>query len=79
MSRIKRATELALHGSDDPLCAAAGSEAFAGAAPRGQYRSYPGMRHEIFNEPGRESVFEDVLGWMRALESDRNGEADASA
>jgi alpha-beta hydrolase superfamily lysophospholipase len=24
----------------------------------------PGLRHEIFNEPERESVFADLLGWM---------------
>jgi alpha-beta hydrolase superfamily lysophospholipase len=23
------------------------------------------MRHEIFNEPENEVVFQDVLGWMR--------------
>ena len=66
---------LALHGTEDPLCAASGSEMFAAAAPQGQYRAYRGMRHEIFNEPDRESVFEDVLAWMRALESDRGAGA----
>ena len=25
---------------------------------------YPGMRHEILNEEGREGVMEDILAWM---------------
>lgn len=27
---------------------------------------YPGMRHEILNEPGKMSVYDDVLGWFDA-------------
>lgn len=26
---------------------------------------YPGMRHEILNEPGKQGVYEDVLAWIR--------------
>ena len=55
---------LALHGRDDPICPAWTSEAFAGAVPRGRFRIYDGMRHEIFNEPEQEAVFQDVLDWM---------------
>ena len=68
---------LALLGSDDPLCAAEGSERFAAEAPRGRFHAYPGMRHEIFNEPDQESVFTDVLDWMRALESAGSGTGGA--
>ena len=56
---------LVLHGRDDPICPAWTSEAFAGAVPQGRFRIYDGMRHEIFNEPENEAVFQDVLGWMR--------------
>jgi alpha-beta hydrolase superfamily lysophospholipase len=55
---------LALHGRDDPICPAWISEAFAGAVPRGRFRIYDGMRHEVFNEPESEAVFQDVLSWM---------------
>jgi alpha-beta hydrolase superfamily lysophospholipase len=55
---------LALHGRDDPICPSWTSEAFAKAVPRGRFRIYDGMRHEIFNEPGSEAVFQDVLSWM---------------
>ncbi len=58
---------LALHGADDPICAALGSEVFAAAAPSGRYLGFPGMRHEIFNEPGREAVFEVILGWLHEI------------
>ena len=29
-------------------------------------RTYPDLRHEIFNEPEREDVLADVLRWIRA-------------
>jgi alpha-beta hydrolase superfamily lysophospholipase len=56
---------LALHGEDDPICSPAGSRAFASAASRGRYLGFPGLRHEIFNEPEREAVFERLLEWLR--------------
>lgn len=58
---------LALHGEDDPICSPVGSRAFAAAAPRGRYLGLPGMRHEIFNEPERERVFESVLAWLHDI------------
>lgn len=58
---------LALHGVDDPICAATGSEVFAAAAPAGRYLGFPGMRHEIFNEPGREAVYEVILDWLHEV------------
>jgi alpha-beta hydrolase superfamily lysophospholipase len=59
---------LLLHGSDDPLCPIEGSRAFHGGVrvPGSAFRAYPGLRHEIFNEPERESVFADLLEWVRA-------------
>jgi len=57
---------LMLHGEDDPLCAAEGSRAFAaGVRSRGSaLRVYPGLRHEIFNEPERETVWQDLWKWV---------------
>jgi len=59
---------LLLHGSDDPLCPIEGSRAFHGGVrvPGSAFRAYPGLRHEIFNEPERGAVFEDLLEWLRA-------------
>jgi alpha-beta hydrolase superfamily lysophospholipase len=57
---------LVLHGEEDPLCAAEGSRAFHGGvrAPGAALRIYPQLRHEIFNEPEREAVWQDVLRWL---------------
>ncbi len=65
---------LLLHGGDDPLCSPRGSESFfaslpPGAAPPSQLVIYPGLRHEIFNEPEKEQIFEDLLRWVVAQES----------
>jgi alpha-beta hydrolase superfamily lysophospholipase len=59
---------LLLHGSDDPLGPIEGSRAFHGGlrVPGSAFRAYPGLRHEIFNEPEREQVFADLLAWIRA-------------
>jgi alpha-beta hydrolase superfamily lysophospholipase len=61
---------LMLHGADDPLCLAEGSRRFfAGlAAAESDLRVYPGLRHEIFNEPEREAVFADLLDWLAKRE-----------
>lgn len=66
--RIERPI-LILHGEDDPICPVEGSRRFfAGLEPRVARRSrlsvYPGLRHEIFNEPEREQVWGDMLAWL---------------
>ena len=55
-----------LHGEADPLCPAKGSRAFhAGLHVSGSaLRTYPHLRHEIFNEPEREQVFQDLHEWL---------------
>jgi alpha-beta hydrolase superfamily lysophospholipase len=59
---------LVMHGEDDPICPPEGSRAFfprvrgSGSA----LRIYPKLRHEIFNEPEQEDVFQDALEWLRA-------------
>lgn len=57
---------LVLHGEADPICPVEGSRSFhAGVrSPRTALRTYPGLRHEIFNEPEREAVWQDVLRWL---------------
>ena len=62
---------LLLHGERDPLCPAVGSRLFFEqlTAPSCDLRVYPGLRHEIFNEPERETVFADLLDWRRKTRS----------
>ena len=33
-------------------------------------RLYPGMRHEVLNEAGRQAVYDDVLAWLEAREAE---------
>lgn len=58
---------LMLHGEADPICSAAGSREFHAQLDPAQsaLRIYPELLHEIFNEPEREQVFEDLLAWVR--------------
>ena len=60
---------LLLHGEADPICPMAGSRAFyaglsAAIAARSTLQTYPGLRHEIFQEPEREAVWQDMLDWL---------------
>jgi len=60
---------LILHGEVDPMCPVAGSRTFhAGLSPETASVSsllvYPELRHEIFQEPERHQVWQDMLDWM---------------
>jgi alpha-beta hydrolase superfamily lysophospholipase len=59
---------LLLHGEDDPICPVAGSRLLFSQLEdsRAALTTYPGLLHEIFNEPEHERVFEDLLGWVLA-------------
>jgi alpha-beta hydrolase superfamily lysophospholipase len=61
-----RVPMLLLHGEADPICPARGTRAFHAQlrGPGHRLRVYPKLRHEIFNEPEQEQVFEDVLAWL---------------
>ncbi len=66
--RIERPI-LILHGEADPICPAVGSRRFhAGLAPAIAERSglsvYPSLRHEIWNEPERVAIWQDMLDWL---------------
>jgi alpha-beta hydrolase superfamily lysophospholipase len=62
---------LVLHGEQDALCPVEGSRRFhADLRVHGSaLRCYPELRHEIFNEPEAEQVFEDLLRWLESLET----------
>ena len=56
---------LLLQGEEDGISPIEGSRAFrAGLATPSELRTYPGLRHEIWNEPLREAIFEEVLDWL---------------
>jgi alpha-beta hydrolase superfamily lysophospholipase len=66
-SRI-RVPMLLLHGEDDPICPVVGSRLMFSQLEVGRaaLTTYPGLLHEIFNEPEHERVFEDLFEWLLA-------------
>lgn len=59
---------LALHGQDDQLVPAAASEDLyaAAASPDKELAIYPGLRHEILNEPEGPEIVARIAAWMTA-------------
>jgi alpha-beta hydrolase superfamily lysophospholipase len=60
---------LLLHGESDPLCLVEGSRTFFEGLPRervagSRLRTYPGLKHEILNEPERVQIYQDLLDWI---------------
>jgi len=66
-----RVPTLLLWAGADRCVAPAGSAAFAAAAPAGVVtaQAFPGLYHEIFNEPEREQVLSHLLRWLARFES----------
>jgi len=58
---------LIMHGSADKLCAPQGSDDFFRKASSADktIKHYDELFHEIFNEPEREDVLQDLLDWMQ--------------
>jgi acylglycerol lipase len=65
-----RVPVLLMHGEADRICPPSGSRAFHAQlrGPGHRLRLYPRLRHEVFNEPEQEQVFEDLLAWIRERE-----------
>lgn len=68
---LRRASEfvlpsLVLAAGDDPVTSTATSrEFFERITARDKtYKEYPGMRHEILNEIGKDQVYADLLRWL---------------
>ncbi|HZC89473.1 MAG TPA: alpha/beta hydrolase [Mycobacterium sp.] len=59
---------LVVHGSEDRLIPAAGSRQLVEAVGSSdvQLKIYPGLYHEVFNEPERDQVLDDVVSWINA-------------
>lgn len=56
---------LVLHGLDDGLVPSEASEVLEGA-PGVERRTFPGLRHELHNEPEGPEIIEGVISWLRA-------------
>ncbi|MFM8598993.1 MAG: lysophospholipase [Mycobacterium sp.] len=59
---------LVVHGEQDKLVPAAGSRRLVEHVGSGdvELKVYPQLYHEVFNEPERDRVLEDVTGWIQA-------------
>jgi alpha-beta hydrolase superfamily lysophospholipase len=59
---------LVLHGTRDPVSSPRGSERWVGAAPPGRadLRLYPGLLHEILNEPEGPRIAAEMAEWLEA-------------
>lgn len=55
---------LVLHGLDDGLVPARHSEILA-SLPSAERRTYPGLRHELHNEPEGPQILDEVIAWLR--------------
>ncbi|MEO8571474.1 MAG: alpha/beta fold hydrolase [Chloroflexota bacterium] len=55
---------LVLHGLDDGLVPARSSEILA-ALPNVERRTYPGLRHELHNEPEGPAIIDEIVAWIR--------------
>lgn len=55
---------LVLHGLDDGLVPATASEVLEGV-PGVERRTYPGLRHELHNEPEGPAIIDEVIAWIR--------------
>jgi alpha-beta hydrolase superfamily lysophospholipase len=60
---------LILHGGADPMASPDGSRFLDErvASRNKTLEIYPGLYHEIFNEPEREQIFDDILRWLDEL------------
>ncbi len=59
---------LILHGAADKVNLASGAERLAAEAgsPDVTLKVYPGLYHEVFNEPEQDQVLDDVAAWLTA-------------
>lgn len=57
---------LLMHGEADRITSAEASRRFAAAVPQGKctLRLWPGLYHEIHNEPEKEQVLQTLLDWL---------------
>ncbi|MFI5782395.1 lysophospholipase [Nocardia sp. NPDC051570] len=73
--RLDRLTvpTLVMHGTGDQLASPAGTDIIEhnAAAKDLTVRRYPGLYHEIFNEPERDTVLADVVEWLEKHLGDR--------
>ena len=69
LAQTLRTPCLILQAGNDAVCDPKAAERFSEAATGADVtlRRYEGLYHELFNEPERESVFQDLIRWMNKV------------
>jgi alpha-beta hydrolase superfamily lysophospholipase len=77
---ILRLPTLILYGTEDRLAPPAGSQMLGERMGSEDLTviAYPGLFHEIFNEPERDEVLAEVRDWLKTRVGDTAGEAPAA-
>ena len=67
-ARAPTAPLLVVHGAEDRLIPASGSEVLVDCVGGSDVhlKVYPELYHEVFNEPERDRVLDDVTAWIEA-------------
>lgn len=67
-ARALTAPLLVVHGAEDHIVSASGSERLVECAGSSDVhlKIYPELYHEVFNEPERQRVLDDVTSWIEA-------------
>lgn len=67
-----RVPVLVLQAGDDSLVDADAVERFTAGIPGNKtFRRFPGLRHEVLNEPERADVLRQMNGWMKEIVHDK--------
>jgi alpha-beta hydrolase superfamily lysophospholipase len=56
---------LIMHGDSDKVTSAEASRTFAEKSNHCTLKSLPGFYHQLYEEPGKEELFNYMVGWMR--------------
>jgi alpha-beta hydrolase superfamily lysophospholipase len=72
---------LLIQGGADPVASPLGSARWARGAPSGvvTYREYPGLFHEVLNEPEGSAILDEVVAWLQGALEDGRGRAPSPA
>jgi len=72
---------LLIQGGADPVTSPAGSALWAKTSRNGTvtYKEYPGLFHEVLNEPEGATILEDVIVWLKQAMRQGPGSASKSA
>jgi alpha-beta hydrolase superfamily lysophospholipase len=71
---------LLVQGGADPVTSPAGSALWAKSSRNGTviYKEYPGLFHEVLNEPEGAAILDEIIDWLKKTLGPRQGPGSAS-